>query len=144
MGSRKKPDWLKRFDRRKKNANKEPPKRRSRSVPREVRAKSDGCEVCGAKAEFFIAHHIIPLRKGGDDSITNAIRLCSRCEDIAHERIEGPNTIPYFLLRTAAKHGVIGGVPRTTLLAAIEGQRQQETAERARELGNAGDAELEL
>lgn len=137
MGNRKKPDWLKRYERRQRQANKEPPKRRSRSVPREARMKSDGCEVCGKTAVSLRAHHIIPLRKGGEDSIRNAVRLCIPCESIAHCRIEGPDTPPYRLLRYATEFGVIGGDPRNTILAAVEGQRQAELAERAKELDGA-------
>ena len=126
--AKKKADWQRRFDRRQQSLQQqqETPKRRSRNVPRNIKAITDACEVCGEKAIFLIGHHVIPLRKGGADSTTNVVRLCQKCEDIAHGRLQPEqNTIPYQLLRFAASEGAIGGQPRTTILNAVEGHRQQ-------------------
>ena len=39
------------------------------------------CRKCGKPAKEI--HHIIPLRKGGENKIENLITLCKRCHNIA-------------------------------------------------------------
>ena len=39
------------------------------------------CQKCGKTACGLEAHHIIPKRKGGNDSIRNLISLCNGCHD---------------------------------------------------------------
>ena len=45
------------------------------------------CEVCGAPlTRGWNAHHIRPLRDGGDDHIENLRALCRGCHDEVHRR----------------------------------------------------------
>lgn len=39
------------------------------------------CQLCGAKDTMLHAHHIIPVRDGGADSIYNLITLCADCHN---------------------------------------------------------------
>jgi|GEM_PF-3100840 len=131
MGRKKKPDWLRAAE--KAEARKAlralPKHRRSRSVPIKVKGRSDVCEICGVRAVPFISHHIIPLGKGGEDSVINCILLCQACENIAHGKAECPDSIPIQILRFAAQYGSIGGMPRNTILNAVAGTRQQLAAD---------------
>jgi 5-methylcytosine-specific restriction endonuclease McrA len=43
------------------------------------------CQDCGKKNSRLEAHHIIPSRLNGSDSIHNLITLCSSC----HEQVTG-------------------------------------------------------
>lgn len=41
------------------------------------------CQNCGSKDDLVI-HHIVPLAKGGTNSITNMARLCGSCHALVH------------------------------------------------------------
>lgn len=68
--------------------------RRSPDVIAEVLERSNGvCENCGADAPFLRlsngqpyleVHHKVPLSKGGDDSVENALALCPNCHRRQH------------------------------------------------------------
>lgn len=68
--------------------------KRNSDVIAEVLARAKGfCEDCKSEAPFIRAsdqtpylevHHIIPLSKGGDDTIDNAKALCPNCHRRAH------------------------------------------------------------
>ncbi|WP_335716296.1 recombinase family protein [Neobacillus drentensis] len=47
-----------------------------RQLPRE-------CGNCGIRNGLHI-HHIVPLEAGGNNRITNMVRLCERCHGLAH------------------------------------------------------------
>lgn len=42
------------------------------------------CEECGATRTHFECHHIIPIYKGGKDTIKNIAVLCDKCHRKAH------------------------------------------------------------
>jgi hypothetical protein len=50
------------------------------------RCKSHCCYCCGATSNLS-DHHIIPLREGGRDALTNVVTLC----DEHHNEVEGPS-----------------------------------------------------
>ncbi|MGG3452275.1 HNH endonuclease signature motif containing protein [Domibacillus aminovorans] len=68
--------------------------KRNSDVVAEVLARANGyCEDCGHEAPFLRAsngtpylevHHVIPLSKGGDDTVVNAQALCPNCHRKAH------------------------------------------------------------
>ena len=68
--------------------------RRNADVVAEVLLRASGiCESCGNAAPFFKkkdstpyleVHHELPLSKGGDDTIENAIALCPNCHRERH------------------------------------------------------------
>lgn len=68
--------------------------KRNPDVVVEVLARANGyCEDCGHFAPFYRSsdgtpylevHHVVPLAKGGDDTIDNAKALCPNCHRKAH------------------------------------------------------------
>ena len=136
MNHRRKPNWLKKYDRERKwerekeLAKQEKQLNLDRQARLQLRVKVNACEVCGATACFLLSHHITPLGKGGPDEVSNIVRMCQPCEDMAHGRRPAPDTTVFKLLCYAVDHGVIGGNPRNTILAAVAADR----AEQARRL----------
>lgn len=57
-----------------------------------LNAAGDYCESCGGKAPFLKKngepyleiHHVLPLSKGGTDTITNTVAICPNCHREAH------------------------------------------------------------
>ena len=43
------------------------------------------CKLCNKKSEYLEAHHIIPKSRGGDNSDSNLIKICSECHGKAHD-----------------------------------------------------------
>ncbi|MFB3167451.1 HNH endonuclease signature motif containing protein [Neobacillus sp. 179-C4.2 HS] len=68
--------------------------KRNPDVVVEVLKRAEGiCEDCGNPAPFLRAsngspylevHHVLPLAKGGDDTVENAVALCPNCHRKAH------------------------------------------------------------
>jgi hypothetical protein len=72
--------------------------KRNGDVINEVLDRANGnCEYCKKPAPFLRTdgspylevHHIIPLSKGGDDTVENAVALCPNCHRKAHFGIRG-------------------------------------------------------
>jgi 5-methylcytosine-specific restriction endonuclease McrA len=38
------------------------------------------CQICRRPKVNLIAHHVIPLGKGGEDSLDNLVTICKDCE----------------------------------------------------------------
>lgn len=58
---------------------------RNPSFRKELREKvGTVCSNCGSKTNIEY-HHIVPLKFGGSNKITNFTALCSRCHKAAHK-----------------------------------------------------------
>jgi 5-methylcytosine-specific restriction endonuclease McrA len=44
------------------------------------------CKMCGNKEELHV-HHIIPIKEGGSDDLTNLITLCVNCHSKQHPTV---------------------------------------------------------
>jgi len=43
------------------------------------------CKLCKKKYKHLENHHIIPVSRGGDNSKSNLIKICSKCHGLAHD-----------------------------------------------------------
>jgi len=43
------------------------------------------CKICNKKSNHLENHHIIPISRGGDDSESNLIKICTKCHSLAHD-----------------------------------------------------------
>lgn len=43
------------------------------------------CHLCSKETEFLEKHHIIPKSRGGGDTESNLIEVCSDCHSLAHD-----------------------------------------------------------
>lgn len=67
---------------------------RDRQIVIAAKERSKGiCEICGENAPFYTrngnepyleVHHIIPLSKGGDDTLENVVAICPNCHRKEH------------------------------------------------------------
>ncbi|MEM5811012.1 MAG: HNH endonuclease [Candidatus Aenigmatarchaeota archaeon] len=56
-------------------------------LKKQVREQQNNiCAMCGRKVKKLQIHHRTPQAFGGQDTIENAIGLCSKCHKIADER----------------------------------------------------------
>jgi len=54
-----------------------------------VTMKTDSCDVCGnPMTDILEIHHVIPLSRGGDNTIENFVCLCPNCHKIVHKCID--------------------------------------------------------
>ena len=77
---------------------------RNQYVVAEVLCRANGqCDQCSSPAPFtkhtdhtpyLEVHHRIPLAKGGDDTVENAIALCPNCHREAHHGVNWKNFRP--------------------------------------------------
>jgi len=53
-----------------------------------LKSISSICENCGESNSFLLrAHHIIPLSKGGDNTLSNLKMLCVKCHSKEHRHL---------------------------------------------------------
>jgi len=43
------------------------------------------CKICNTSSKHLENHHIIPKSRGGEDSESNLIKICSKCHGLAHD-----------------------------------------------------------
>ena len=43
------------------------------------------CKICKKESAYLESHHIIPKSRGGNDSDSNLIKICSKCHGLAHD-----------------------------------------------------------
>lgn len=49
-----------------------------------IKQRGRRCEKCGAFPKQIHGHHIIPLRKGGQNTPENMLLLCAECHTLEH------------------------------------------------------------
>lgn len=70
----------------------------SRKYPQEVKdvlKKSENCFYCGKHLndENFTIDHVIPLKQGGSDELTNLVACCNECNTL-----KGNLTVPQLII----------------------------------------------
>jgi 5-methylcytosine-specific restriction endonuclease McrA len=45
------------------------------------------CKKCGVIGVKLVVHHILPLCKGGDNSMSNLITICEKCHGNEHKKL---------------------------------------------------------
>lgn len=58
-------------------------------VKRLIKRFNYECQICGEKNKYTVEiHHIIPLKIGGKNDITNLVCLCANCHRKVHAPLE--------------------------------------------------------